>query len=152
MNMFDLFGRNSKSLKELMDELNEMIGGYDSPLTFKGETKTENGSDSNGDWTKQTYTSKDGFYKITTYIKTYDGSDKRKENKPTSKIESLKKELDIAVKNEDFLLAIKLRDTIKDLEENEGLINELQEKLKSHIEKQEFEEAIKVRDELKKYE
>jgi protein-arginine kinase activator protein McsA len=60
--------------------------------------------------------------------------------------------LDIAVKNEDFLLAIKLRDTIKDLEKNEGLINELQEKLKSHIEKQEFEEAIKVRDELKKYE
>ena len=60
--------------------------------------------------------------------------------------------MDIAVKNEDFLLAIKLRDTIKDLEKNEGLINELQEKLKSHIEKQEFEEAIKVRDELKKYE
>ena len=150
--MLDLFGRNRKSLKEMMDDLDNMLGGFYEPTYIKGESKTEEGTDENGKWTKQTFTSNDGSYTVTSLVRTYGGESKKTSDKKPSKIEKLKSELNTAVENEDFLLAIKLRDMIKDLEKNEGLVLELQKKLKDHIEKQEFEEAIKVRDELKKFE
>jgi protein-arginine kinase activator protein McsA len=71
--------------------------------------------------------------------------------KGPTKVESLKKELDRAVENEDFLLAIKIRDMIKDFENNKELITELEVKLKDCIEKQDFEQAIEIREQLKKY-
>jgi protein-arginine kinase activator protein McsA len=134
----------------MMNELNDMVGDFHEPLFIKGETKNESGTDSKGDWSKETFTSKDGTYQVTSFVRTY-GGEKTSDKQPT-KIESLKSELKTAVEKEDFQLAITLRDKIKELEKNEDKVLELQNKLKQLVEKQEFEDAIKVRDELKKYE
>lgn len=147
--MLDLFGRNRKSLKDLMNEMDEMFGTFYEPTFIKGETKTEEGTDESGNWTKHTFTSSDGTYKVTSVVRT-NSSTKTSDKQPT-KIERLKSELKTAVEKEDFQLAITLRDKIKELEKNEENILDLQNKLKKYIENQEFEEAIKVRDELKKY-
>ena len=66
--MFNLFGRNyGKSLKELMDELNEMMDetlNYENHLvgctSSSDEIKEESGKDENGEWFKTTYTSQIG--------------------------------------------------------------------------------------------
>ena len=141
----DLFG-NRKSLEEMLKELEAMLGagfmGGD-PLSFKKFKKTD------GEWTSESYTSPDGTIKSTIIYSVGGTSNKKPKH---DKVERLKDELKIAVENEDFLLAIKLRDMIKELEENKDLISDLQNKLKECIEKQDFEEAIKVRDELRKYE
>lgn len=156
--MFDFFGNGrKKSLDEMMKDLEEMLGSGYSPMGggyIVGKSSTEKGTDENGDWTKETFTSKDGSYQITSIVRTY-GSEGMKpfntKKKETTKVESLKKELDRAVENEDFQLAIKIRDMIKDLENNKDLIAELETKLKDCIEKQDFEQAIEIREQLKKY-
>jgi len=156
--MFDFFGNGrKKSLDEMMKDLEEMLGSNYNPMGgnyIVGKSLTEKGTDENGDWTKETFTSKDGSYQITSIVRTY-GSDGmrplKRQKKETTKVESLKKELDLAVENEDFLLAIKIRDMIKDLENNKDLIDELESKLKDCIEKQDFEQAIEIREQLKKY-
>jgi protein-arginine kinase activator protein McsA len=55
------------------------------------------------------------------------------------------------VENEDFLLAIKIRDMIKEKESNKDIVEKLEKDLKNSIEKQDFETSIKIREELKKY-
>jgi protein-arginine kinase activator protein McsA len=74
-----------------------------------------------------------------------------KPSKKTNTIENLKRELDRAVENEDFLLAIKIRDMIKEKESNKDIVEKLEKDLKNSIEKQDFETSIKIREELKKY-
>jgi protein-arginine kinase activator protein McsA len=74
-----------------------------------------------------------------------------KPRKKTNIIENLKRELDRAVENEDFLLAIKIRDMIKEKENNKDIVEKLEQDLKDSIEKQDFETSIKIREELKKY-
>lgn len=145
--MFDLFGRNRKSLKEMMNELNEMIGDFQEPSFIKGETKTEEGSDENGDWTKQTFTSSDGSYHITSYVKSYGNSKKPKES---NELTSLRKELEVAIESQEFEKACELRDKIKNIEINKDKIAELQSQLDKSIKEQNFEEAIKLRDKIKK--
>ena len=96
----------------------------------------------NGEWKTQTKVSEDGTMKITTYY-----YDKDKTN-PTSK--NLKQQLEIAIENEDFELAVKLRDQIKSLEVNQKEIQKLEMELKKSIEDQNFEKSIEIRDQLKK--
>lgn len=97
---------------------------------------------SNGEWKTQTKVSEDGTMKITTY---YYDNDK---TTPTSK--NLKQQLETAIENEDFELAVKLRDQIKSLEVNQKEIQKLEMELKKSIEEQNFEKSIEVRDQLKK--
>ena len=144
--MLDLFGRNRKSLKDMMDELNDMVGGFE-PMFIKGETKSESGTDSNGDWTKETFTSKDGTYQVTSYVRTYGSTSKPKES---DELTSLRKELDLSIESQEFEKACELRDKIKTLEANKDKINELQTQLDKAISEQNFEDAIKLRDQIKK--
>ena len=65
-------------------------------------------------------------------------------------VEGLKKELQTAINNEDYELAIKIRDMIKEREKNQGTIDNLELELKECIEKENFERAIQIREELKK--
>jgi U3 small nucleolar RNA-associated protein 14 len=60
--MFDLFGNNNrKSLKQMMDEINEMFGDYNPNFNSSSmEHKTETGSENGLDWEKETFTSPDG--------------------------------------------------------------------------------------------
>lgn len=142
------FGRNRKSMDDLMNELNSM---FNEPMFIKGRTNVEKGSDENGDWSKETFTSSDGSYQITSMVRVMngDGSPIRNNKRQSSELDILKVRLEKAVEEQDFEKAVELRDRIKSLEDNHERIVELETELKESIEKQDFEKAIKLRDEIK---
>ena len=100
------------------------------------------------DWSEKSYESPDGSYKVTSYYKVFDLSDLDK-SKQMSKEEYLKTKLGRAIETEDFESAVKLRDQIKNLENNSEKIKNLEVELKVAIKEQNFEKAIQLRDELK---
>jgi protein-arginine kinase activator protein McsA len=55
-----------------------------------------------------------------------------------------------AIEEQEFEMAVELRDRIKNLEANKEKINGLENDLKEAINKQDFEKAIEIRDEIKK--
>ena len=61
----------------------------------------------------------------------------------------LKYQLNMAIENEDFESAVKLRDQIKNFESNQETIDKLELELKKSIEEQNFEKSIELRDQLK---
>lgn len=142
------FGRNRKSMDDLMNELNSM---FNEPMFIMGKTNVEKGSDENGEWSKETFTSSDGTYKITSVIRVMggDGSPIKNTKTQNGELEILKSRLEKAVEEQDFEKAVELRDRIKSLENNQEKITELESELKESIEKQDFEKAIKLRDEIK---
>lgn len=113
-----------------------------------GENKTEKGKDSNGEWIKQTYKSKDGSVRYTTFVRTVGGIPQSKQNQQTN-IENLKLELDKLVENQEFEKACQVRDLIKSLENNSEEIKKLNIELEFAIREQNFERAIEIRDRLK---
>lgn len=142
------FGRNRKSMDDLMNELNSM---FNEPMFIKGRTNVEKGSDENGDWSKETFTSSDGSYQITSMVRVMngDGTPVRNNKRQSGELDILKVRLEKAVEEQDFEKAVELRDRIKSLENNQEKITELESELKELIEKQDFERAIKLRDEIK---
>jgi protein-arginine kinase activator protein McsA len=62
----------------------------------------------------------------------------------------LKSELQRAIENEDYELAIHLRDRMKKLENSQEEIEKLENELKQVISDHNFERAIEIREELKK--
>jgi excinuclease UvrABC helicase subunit UvrB len=147
--MFNLFGRNhGKSLKQLMDELNEMMNDDWSSFTSMDINELK-GTDELGDFETETFESPDGSMKYT--IRTYKIGGSPKPNKEErGSLESLKKQLDTAVKKEDYQLAIYLRDKIKNFEKDQEEIKKIEDELKACVEAQEFEKAIELRDQLRK--
>lgn len=147
--MFNLFGKNhGKSLKQLMDELNEMMNEDQSFFT-RMDINEMSGSDELGEFDSETFESPDGSMKYTIRTYKFGGSPKPKKEESSS-LESLKKQLDTAVKNEDFQLAIYLRDKIRNFEKDQEKLKKLEDELKSCIETQDFERAIELRDQLRK--
>jgi excinuclease UvrABC helicase subunit UvrB len=147
--MFNLFGRNhGKSLKQLMDELNEMMN-EDQSLFTRMDINETSGSDELGDFETETFESPDGSMKYTIRTYKFGGSPKPKKEERGS-LESLKKQLETAVKKEDFQLAIYLRDKIKNFERDQEEIKKVEDELKACIESQDFERAIELRDQLRK--
>jgi protein-arginine kinase activator protein McsA len=65
-------------------------------------------------------------------------------------LESLKNQLETAVKKEDYQLAIYLRDKIKNFEKDQEEIKKIEDELKACVDAQEFEKAIELRDQLRK--
>ena len=116
------------------------------PFVMKGKTKKENGKDDMGNWSKETFTSEDGMIQFTTIFRSGKGESVTNE---TSDISKLKKQLQLAVDQQEFEKAVELRDKIKYMEENQDKISLLESKLKTAIESQNFERAIEIRDELK---
>jgi len=103
------------------------------------------------DWTTNTFESPDGDYKYTRYVKVFDLSDLDNDNpKEMSKDEYLNIKLERAIEMEDFEEAVKLRDQIKNLGINKGMIENLELKLKESIKEQNFEKSIEIRDQLRK--
>lgn len=147
--MFNLFGRNhGKSLKQLMDELNEMMNDDWSSFTSMDINELK-GTDELGEFETETFESPDGSMKYT--IRTYKIGGSPKPNKEErGSLESLKKQLDTAVKKEDYQLAIYLRDKIKNFEKDQEEIKKIEDELKACVEAQEFEKAIELRDQLRK--
>jgi ATP-dependent Clp protease ATP-binding subunit ClpC len=84
------------------------------------------------------------------------GSEKRISTRIPESIEKLKFQIDEikekkiqVVKSQNYEQAAKLRDEIKDLENNSDKIKKLKKEMELAIEKQDFERAIEIRDELK---
>lgn len=103
------------------------------------------------DWTTNTFESPDGNYKYTRYEKVFDLSDLDNYNsKEMDKEEYLNIKLNRAIEMEDFELAVKLRDQIKNLGTNKEMIEHLELELKKSIKEQNFEKSIEIRDELRK--
>jgi excinuclease UvrABC helicase subunit UvrB len=103
------------------------------------------------DWTTNTFESPDGDYKYTRYVKVFDLSDLDNDNpKEMSKEEYLNIKLERAIEMEDFEEAVKLRDQIKNLGINKGMIENLELELKESIKEQNFEKSIEIRDQLRK--
>lgn len=113
-----------------------------------GQNKTERGKDSNGEWTKQTFTSKDGSIRYTTFVRTSGKIPQSKQDHQT-KIGDLKLELDRLVEAQEFEKACEVRDLIKSLENNSQLIEKLTKDLDEAVKVQNFEKAIEIRDQLK---
>jgi protein-arginine kinase activator protein McsA len=124
-----MFG-NRKNYGNVFRLFDEMIEQFNSP----------------GEWKSQTKTSADGTTKITTYYWSNESSDP----KLNGNVEKLKSQLKNAIENEDFELAVSLRDKIKNLETNQETIKKLEEELKQSIQEQNFERSIEIRDQLKK--
>jgi protein-arginine kinase activator protein McsA len=100
----------------------------------------------NGGWKTQTRLSEDGTTRVTTHY----WSDDKTTPKSNKGVELLKAQLEEAIENEDFELAVKLRDQIKSLELNQEEIDKLELELKKSIKEQNFEKSIEIRDQLKK--
>jgi excinuclease UvrABC helicase subunit UvrB len=147
--MFDLFGKR-KSLKEMMNELDEMIGSFNhefSSITDE-ESQSNEGSDKNGEWKTETYTSPNGMFRYV--ITTTHRTPNKKSPEETDEISLLKKELQDCVERQEFERAVEVRDKIKNFEKNQDEIKNLQTKLDDAISNQDFESAIKLRDKLNK--
>jgi excinuclease UvrABC helicase subunit UvrB len=147
--MFDLFGKR-KSLKEIMNELDEMIGSFNhefSSITDE-ESQSNEGSDKNGEWKTETYTSPNGMFRYV--ITTTHRTPNKKSPEETDEISLLKKELQDCVEKQEFERAVEVRDKIKNFEKNQDEIKNLQTKLDDAISNQDFESAIKLRDKINK--
>lgn len=132
----------------MFNELNSMFN--DNQYYVIGKRKIESGTDENGDWTKESFTSNDGTYMVTTVIR---GNTNYNKTKPeNNKTHNLKVELERAVEEQEFEKAAKLRDQIKSIELNTDKINKLKSELDESISNQDFETAIKLRDKIKNLE
>jgi protein-arginine kinase activator protein McsA len=135
----------NKEMNELINEfLNNPSFYYPS---FLGDYKSESGQNENGEWLKQTYSSKDGSVKI---VKFYQSNESEDNNTESNDLTKLKKELEKSIEKQDFENAVILRDKIKKHEKNTKKITDLEKELQSLIETQNFEKAIEIRDELNK--
>jgi len=130
--------RNFNRLFNDFDILNELLL---SELKPNGNEKTEKGSDENGEWVRTTFTSPDGLLTYS-YVTRHS---KKKDNE----LQSLKNKLELSVKNQDFEMAVELRDKIKKLEENKDILSKLEKELSECVKSQNYEEAIKLRDKIK---
>jgi protein-arginine kinase activator protein McsA len=88
---------------------------------------------------KRVYTNEDGSVNVV-YIKN---------GKNRNEIDGLKQKLDMAIENQEFELAVELRDKIQNLEQNQEEIKKLNDELKNHIQNQDFEKCIELRDKIK---
>ena len=147
--MFDLFGKR-KSLKEMMNELDEMMNSVNHEFSSftNEESKIKEGSDENGEWKTETYTSPNGMFRYV--ITTTYGTPDKKSTKETDEILLLKKEIEDCVVKQEFERAAEVRDKIKKLEKSKDEINKLQVELDNAISEQNFELAIKLRDKINK--
>jgi protein-arginine kinase activator protein McsA len=74
----------------------------------------------------------------------------RKRKNSGTNVEGLRKELQLAIENEDYEMAIHIRDKISKLQENQSEISKLEEELKECITNENFERAIEIKKELTK--
>lgn len=146
-----MFGRK-RNFNDFFRDFDAMFGQFDSMFNnnLKLNRSVEEGSDEQGSWIKETYKSEDGETVITNFIRTGDFPSNQRFKKGSNKIDSLKYQLEMAIENEDFESAVKLRDQIKNLEVNKEKIDSLESELKLAIKEHNFEKAIELRDELKK--
>lgn len=135
-------------MKNFFEDFDSFFNEFDHYFKFKpfkivGETKTEKGTDENGEWTKQTFTSKDGSYQISTFYRT---SGKKT---TSSEVKDLQKQLEDCIENQEFEKAAELRDKIKTIKESQKQVESLKKQMDEAVKNQEFEKAAELRDKIK---
>ena len=136
------------SMKNFFDDFDSFFNEFDHYFKFKpfkvvGDTKTEKGTDENGEWTKQTFISKDGSYQISTFYRT---SGKKT---TSSEVKDLQKQLEDCIESQEFEKAAELRDKIKATKENQKHVDSLRKQMDEAVKNQEFEKAAELRDKIK---
>ena len=96
-----------------------------------------------GQWKTETRVSEDGTIKVTSFYRSSEPRTSKGSNE-------LKRQLDLAIENEDFEKAVEIRDQIRTMETNQETITKLEDELKQTILDHNFERSIEIRDELKK--
>lgn len=142
--------RRNFNFNDLFSDFDSLFGDFNSfssPRMVRGKKNVESGDDENGTWTKETFTSDDGTYQVTSIYRYNSGPNKTDKSEESY---DLKRQLDDAVEKQDYETAAKLRDQIKSIELNKEKIQDLQSQLNDAVSKQDFEKAIKLRDKLKK--
>lgn len=139
--------RKKRLFEDLDSLMNSLFNNQFDPFAIRYNSNTESGKDENGNWSKETFTSEDGLIQFTTIYRSNNNS---QPSQNTSDINKLKKLLQKAIDEQEFEMAVELRDRIKSLEENKDKIAALENDLKEAINNQNFEKAIEIRDELKK--
>jgi excinuclease UvrABC nuclease subunit len=135
------------SMRNFFNDFEQFFNEFDGffkfkPISIVGETKTEKGNDEKGEWVKQTFTSKDGSYQVSTFVRT----SSKVINVETS---SLENELKQCIEKQDFERAAIVRDQIKAIKEGQKQKSILQKKLEEAIKNEEFELAAQLRDQIK---
>jgi len=144
-----MFSKRNFNFNDLFSDFDSMFGGmssFSNPHLVRGKKDVESGDDENGTWTKETFTSDDGSYQITSIYR----YNTKPDVKDSGEVSELRSQLDKAVDKQDYESAAKIRDKIKSIESNKEKIDELQSQLDEAVSKQDFENAIKLRDKLKK--
>ena len=142
MNSKDFYKKFEEILNEIFSQDNQK---FNAPMDgfFKG-LKSEDISKEIKKYRNSVRKSSDGLFTTISFIFTNPPfSDK-------SEINELKSKLDECILNQDFEDAAKLRDKIKELENNSSKVKDLKKELDIAIKEQNFERAIEIRDELKK--
>jgi protein-arginine kinase activator protein McsA len=145
-----MFGRKKFGLGDFDSIFNDLNNILNEPLLVKGKTKVESGSDENGQWTKETFTSVDGSYSVTNIFRNLGPVLNKSQKTEVDEISHLKSQLETSIEEQNFEKAAELRDKIKSLETNKEKILKLQSELKKAVDHQDFEKAIELRDEIKK--
>jgi len=122
-----MFG-DRKNFNDILRMFDDMSSQFDSQL---------------GQWKSETRVSDDGTIKITSFYRS-------SEPKTSKGSNGLKRQLELAIENEDFEKAVEIRDQIRKMETNQETISKLEEELKQTINDHNFERSIEIRDELKK--
>jgi excinuclease UvrABC helicase subunit UvrB len=142
MNSKDFYKKFEEILNEIFSQDNQK---FNTPMDgfFKG-LKSEEISKEIKKYRNSVRKSSDGLFTTISFVFTNPPfSDK-------SEINELKSKLEECVSNQDFEEAAKLRDKIKELENNTSKVKDLKKELDIAIKEQNFERAIEIRDELKK--
>jgi protein-arginine kinase activator protein McsA len=132
-----MFGRD---FNDFFRDFDKMMSQFDNKFNSSWKSNLDLNN-----WDKQVYESEDGSLQITTFSKKF-----KPESNEKNGLTKLKKQLEVAIENEDFESAVKLRDQIKSFEKNQEKLEKLELELKKMIDEQNFEKAIEIRDELKK--
>jgi len=147
-----MFGKR-RNFNDLFNMFNDMDSMFNEPFFIKGKTKSDSGTDEKGDWHSESFISDDGTYSVTSIVRSYSsgGNTPKSTNKSsTNEINSLKREMERCVEDQNYEKAAELRDQIQKLEENQDKISELETKLNKSVKEQDFEQSIKLRDQINK--
>lgn len=144
---------NREFYKKFEQILNEIFGESPKSITpiesFFNKIRYDDLVDDFGKWKKTIKTSNDGIITTIYYILNGDKSNKF-ENSENNKLDNLRKELDLCIKEQNFEQAAILRDKIKSFENESSKLTQLKKELEIAIQEENFEKAIELRDELRK--
>ena len=102
---------NFNDLFSEFDSLFDGFNSYSNPMMVRGKKNVESGDDENGTWTKETFTSDDGSYQITSIYR----YNTEVPTKDSIEVNELKQQLNSAVESQDYESAAKIRDLIKSM-------------------------------------